>query len=140
MNDEAPSSGAINMEATFRLADLYGELARCRPFLEPALDYNGGTHAWGDIEGGVLTGVMQLWPAPEGALVTEILRYPKQRVCNVFLGGGAMDQLKAMVPSVEVWAKAQGCQAVTVLGRPGWVRALAPFGVKPLYLALRKEL
>lgn len=116
------------------------ELARCRAFLEPALAYNGGTHGWSDIAEGIASGKMQLWPAPDGALVTELLRYPRQRVCNVFLGGGSLDQLRAMVPSVEAWAKAQGCQAVTVLGRPGWVRALAPFGAKPLYTALRKEL
>lgn len=121
-------------------SDLVSELARCRRFLEPALAYNGGTHGWDDIAAGVEAGKLQLWPAPNGALVTEILKYPRQRVCNVFLGGGDLEQLKAMVASVEAWAKVQGCGAVTVLGRPGWVRALAPFGAKPLYTALRKEI
>lgn len=122
------------------MTDLAAETARCRPFLEPALAYNGGTHEWADIEAGIASGKLQLWPAPAGALVTEILAYPRQRVCNVFLGGGDLDQIKAMVPSVEAWAKVQRCAAVTVMGRPGWVRALAPFGVKPLYTAIRKEI
>ncbi len=121
-------------------AALAAELARCRAFLEPALARNGGTHVWADIVAGVEAGTLQLWPAPAGALVTEILRFPRKRICNVFLGGGKLAQLLAMVPAVEAWAGLQGCEGLTVQGRPGWARVLAPAGARPLYVALYKEI
>ncbi len=119
---------------------LADELVRCRPFLEPALAYNGGTHAWDDVAAAVEAGRMQFWPAPDGALVTEVVTTPRQRLCNVFLGGGELGQLLDMVTSVEAWARAAGCDAITVHGRKGWARALAGTGANPLHVALRKEL
>lgn len=115
------------------------ELERCRPWIEAALEYSGGTHEFADIEEGLRTGMMQLWPAPNGCLVTEITKFPQKLVVNVFLGGGDKDQLVAMHPSVIAWAKQQGCTAATIHGRAGWVRALKGQGWQPLHMSLIKE-
>lgn len=115
------------------------ELDRCRAYLEPALRRNGGTHEWGDIVQGISEGRLQLWPAPEGALVTELVAYPRKKICNVFLGGGKLRQLLDMIPSVEAWARAQECHGLTVQGRFGWERVLARFGARPQCIHLIKE-
>lgn len=113
------------------------ELERCRPWIEAALEYSGGTHAWDDIVAGIRSGHMQLWPGPRGCLVTEIVAYPRKRVLNVFLGGGQLEQLVEMAADVEAWALAQGCDGATIAGRPGWQRVFK--GWRPLHVTLARE-
>lgn len=115
------------------------ELERCRPWIEAALEYSGGTHVWEDIVDGLTSGRMQLWPAPKGCLVTEIISYPRKRVVNVFLGGGELEQLADMHEAVIAWAKGQGCTAATINGRKGWERAFKGRGWVPLHVTLGKE-
>lgn len=115
------------------------ELVRCQPWIEAALEYSGGTHDFGDIVDGVLCGRMQLWPAPKGCLVTEVVTFPRKKTINVFLGGGELEQLDDMHADVIAWAKEQGCTAATISGRPGWTRAFKGRGWKPLHTTLVKE-
>lgn len=118
---------------------LFDELDRCRDWIEAALEYSGGTHDWYDIVFGVLQGNFQLWPKENGALVTEIITYPRKRVLNVFLGGGDLNELASMHEEVIAWAKEQGCTGATISGRKGWERAYAKLGWKPLHTTLQKE-
>ena len=41
------------------------ELERCKPWIEAALEYSGGTHDWIDVCEGIYKGTMQLWPAKD---------------------------------------------------------------------------
>ena len=116
------------------------ELARCRPWIEAALEYSGGTHNFDDVVSGLAEGKMQLWPAPKGCIVTEIVVYPRKKVLNVFLGGGELDQLMDMHKDVIAWSKAQGCEAVTITGRYGWKKPLTKHGWKPLHASYVKEI
>ena len=116
------------------------ELARCRAWIEAALEYSGGTHNFDDVAEGLASGKMQLWPAPKGCIVTEIVVYPRKKVLNVFLGGGELDQLMDMHKDVIAWSKAQGCVAVTITGRHGWKKPLTKHGWKPLHASYVKEI
>jgi len=116
------------------------ELARCRLWIEAALEYSGGTHNFDDVVSGLAEGKMQLWPAPKGYIVTEIVVYPRKKVLNVFLGGGELDQLMDMHKDVIAWSKAQGCEAVTITGRYGWKKPLTKHGWKPLHASYVKEI
>ena len=116
------------------------ELTRCRPWIEAALEYSGGTHNFEDVVSGLAEGKMQLWPAPKGCIVTEIVVYPRKKVLNVFLGGGELDQLMDMHKDVIAWSKAQGCVAVTITGRHGWKKPLTKHGWKPLHASYVKEI
>ena len=115
------------------------ELERCRPWIEAALEYSGGTHDWQDIVDGITSGHMQLWPAERGCLVTEITVYPRKKVLNVFLGGGDLEQLIDMHEDVQAWGKAQGCDGATIIGRPGWERVYQSRGWKRQHTVLAKE-
>jgi hypothetical protein len=115
------------------------ELERCREWIEAALEYSGGTHNFDDVVEGLKSGVLQLWPTPRGCIVTEIVLYPRKRVLNVFLGGGELDQILDMHTDVVDWAKAQGCTALTMSGRAGWKKSVAPHGWKPQHSTYVKE-
>ena len=115
------------------------EIDRCRPWIEAALEYSGGTHEFEDIVEGIQSGRMQFWPAPRGCLVTELVAFPKKKTINVFLGGGELEQLRDMHADVIAWAKTQGCSAATISGRAGWARAFKSMGWIPLHTTLMKE-
>ena len=115
------------------------ELLRCRPWIEDALAYSGGTHTFEDVVAGITESRMQFWPAPRGCAVTEIVVYPKKRVLHVFLAGGEMDQILDMIDSAVEWSKTQGCASMTIAGRHGWQRVLAEHGYRPVMTVLEKE-
>lgn len=115
------------------------ELTRCRAWIEAALEYSGGTHIFEDIVDGLASGKMQLWPAPKGCIVTEIVVYPRKKVLNIFLGGGKLEQIMDMHKDVIAWAKAQDCEALTMHGRFGWKKPLAEYGWKPMHMSFSKE-
>lgn len=116
------------------------ELLRCREWIEAALEYSGGTHDFDDVCASIRSGRMQLWPAPLGCAVTEIVLYPKKSCLHVFLAGGEMDQIVAMIDSAILWGRAQGCSGMTLAGRPGWQRVLAKHGYRPVMTVLEKEI
>ena len=115
------------------------EIARCRPWIEAALEYSGGTHDFIDVAEGLYKGTMQLWPADKGCIVTEIVVYPRKKLLNVFLGGGELDQILDMHKDVIEWAKAQGCEALTMTGRFGWKKPLAKHGWTQQHASYIKE-
>jgi hypothetical protein len=116
------------------------EIDRCRPWIEAALQYSGGTHTFDDVADMIATGRLQLWPAMHGCLVTEIVDYPQKRVFNVFLAGGTLAQLFDMDPDVVTWARAMGCTAATLHGRRGWTRALTELGWRETLTTMEKDL
>ncbi|NBT31000.1 MAG: hypothetical protein EBT13_03595 [Rhodobacteraceae bacterium] len=116
------------------------EIMRCRPWIEAALEHSGGTHDFKDIVEGILAGRLQLWPAEDGCIVTEIVIYPKKTALHVFLGGGKLEQLLDMHSDVIEWAKAQGCSGVTITGRHGWKKPLESHGWSVMSQTYSKEI
>ena len=114
------------------------EIDKCKDWIEGALKYSGGTHDYADIIRGIKQNKMQLWPAMDACLVTEIFTFPKLKCLNVFLGGGNLETLKDMHDSVEAFGKMMGCKKVTISGRKGWVRVFK--GFKPLHQTIVKEI
>ena len=104
------------------------ELERCKDWIESALAYGGGTHLYEDIVEAIVAGKMQLWPAENSCLVTEITLFPRKKVLHVFLGGGDLDEIIGMHESVVQWAIDQGCASLTMTGRKGWGKPLKSSG------------
>ena len=111
-----------------------------RKHIEAALEYSGGTHIFDDVKQGILEGRMQLWPSPNSCAVTEIVEYARKKVLHVFLAGGEMDELTDMIDSAAAWGRTQGCTALTMSGRKGWERALAPHGFKPVMIVMERAI
>lgn len=107
--------------------------------LESALEYGGGTHSVEDVWQSIRAGTMQIWPADNSVVVTEIVTYPQKRVLHIFLAAGVLAELRDMEPSVEQFARLNGCDGVTIAGRAGWARALADLGYRETLRHLHKE-
>lgn len=115
-----------DLHEAFQLAENDGKLAldvsRYRPQIEAALVYADATHAYDDVARMIAAGELQLWPGPASCIVTEIVRHPQKTLCNVFLAGGTLREIRAMAPILYDWARSQGASYMTFTGRPGWAR------------------
>lgn len=113
----------------------------CEKFIADALEYCNGTHDLQDVADQIARGELQLWPANETALVSQIITYPKRKAIHIFLAGGNIDELINMEESVFTWAKMQGCDMLTFSGRLGWSRSkLKNRGYKTDHMMMVKEL
>lgn len=113
----------------------------CEKFISDALEYCNGTHDLQDVADQIYRGELQLWPANETALVSQIITYPKRKAIHIFLAGGNIDELINMEESVFTWAKMQGCDLLTFSGRLGWSRSkLKTRGYKVDHMMMVKEL
>jgi hypothetical protein len=116
-------------------------LERLRHHVEAALEYSGGTHNFDDVAEMVEDYRLQLWPAKNSVVLTEIIVYPRLKNLHYFLAGGDLDELSRMRPLIESWGKSVGCTRVTLAGRRGWAKTfLKDEGYSPQWSVLAKEL
>ena len=116
-------------------------LNRLRRHVEAALEYSGGTHNFDDVAEMVGDHRLQLWPASNSVVLTEIIVYPRLKNLHYFLAGGDLDELSRMRPMIESWGKSIGCTRVTLAGRKGWAKTfLKDEGYRPQWSVLAKEL
>lgn len=118
--------------------------ALAAPFVERALAQGRGEMIPEDVRRFLASRAMQLWllwdGAVRGALVTEIANHPRKRICVLRLFAadpGLRAAWMRLAPAIESWAKAQGCAAIEVFGRPGWAKIL---GYELKQVVLSKEL
>ncbi len=106
-----------------------------------------GRYGSDDVLAALLARDMQLWlsveaAAPErvaAACVTEIVDYPKERRCGlVFCAGHRPDRWLHHLDAIADWARAQGCAALELQGRPGWEKLLQ--GWAKTHVLLRKRI
>ncbi len=115
--------------------------ARCRPYIQAALDRAGGTHDIDDVAALIAQGRAHFWPGRRCAVVTEFYDYPRLKACNYWLLGGEMKELLRLRPAIEAWARVQGCTRMLGGGpRHGWTRVLATLGYRPGWIIYVKEL
>lgn len=117
------------------------DFVRLEQHIANALSYSGGTHTVEDVFVGIVSGQFQFWPGQESAVVTEFRLYPRKKTLHYFLCGGTLEELEQMQQQIEQWAKAQGCDAITTAGRPGWTKSfLNKQGFRPQWTVMSKEL
>ena len=56
----------------------------CEKFIVDALEYCNGTHELQDVADQIARGELQLWPANETALVSQIITYPSAKQFTSF--------------------------------------------------------
>jgi hypothetical protein len=112
------------------------EFARCRPWIEAAIDRAEGTLTIDDVIHAIAEGRMHFWPGKNCAAVTELAVFPRKRILNVTLAGGDMDEILDMIPSFKAFGRALGCECVAVVGREGWERVLGRLGWKKAHVVL----
>lgn len=99
---------------------------RLKHLLEQALERSEGDHTIEDVRACLESCDAQFWPADKSAAVTEIVSS-----LNVWLYGGALDELPQMDASASAWAKKIGLNNIALWGgRKGWRRELKKLGYK----------
>lgn len=86
------------------------------------------------------SGAAQLWLGETAALVTQLVGDGADRSVHIWLAGGGLQGVLSLRPGLEAWARGQGCQSITIDGRPGWRRVLRPFGYRMAGRELKRSL
>lgn len=91
--------------------------------IEDALKYADDSHSFADIKAAVERGELQFWPGVHSVIITEVVEFPRYKALNLFLAGGKLWELDAMLPEVEKFAEVVGADRITLNGRKGWTRS-----------------
>ena len=111
------------------------------PFVDKALEHGHGEFEAEDIHEALLSKDMQLWviyEEPENnivlAVVTQIINYPKIKVCRIVTLGGESHLLwEKKLFILEEWARENGCVRMEAYCRDGLQRKLNKLGYEKLY-------
>lgn len=101
------------------------------PHLKPSIEMSRGCFEPVDVMAFCVGGGFQLWVAYDGdnligAIVTELIDFPRRRMTRAPFAGGK-DILKwyaAMDAAVEAWGRSWGATGICAVGRKGWTRIL----------------
>lgn len=106
--------------------EVLGVWPEASKFLNRSIEMSGGRLSQATVLEALLNRETQLWLAPEGALVTQIATYPTgMKVVILLLVGGTMSKWLHLLPEIEEWARAEGCETSELpRGRKGWSRVL----------------
>lgn len=115
------------------------EFERCWPWLAASLERYGPTHTKEHVWQRIIDGEAFFFPGENHAFVIEIIDYPTGfRVCNGWLAGGDLEEIRQKIPALEAWAKRRGCHRVIISAREGWERVLP--GYKRFSVRISKDL
>ena len=116
------------------------------PYIEKALSYANGEQTIEDVYNDILFGNTQLWAVHLGTEtqavgVTRLVQFPKKKVCRVVLfSSDALDSMMHLWPRFEDWARAEGCQSIDWMGRPGFVKIMKANGYESKYTVMSKDI
>jgi hypothetical protein len=97
----------------------WGEL---EPLLAQAMKFADGKLTVTDLYWSIQRGEFQLWLIPGGVWVTRIVSYPQSKRLEMIAGAGEWQDWLTHGGVVAEWARREGCDAVELIGRPGWGR------------------
>jgi len=107
--------------------------------INQAVDYEK-THSVSDVLQDLRRGSAQLWLATddnvvEGIAVTVINDHPQCSTLLIWLCAGIEhEKYTPHICNIEDWAREQGCQKVSLEGRPGWEKVLGDYEKTKIYL------
>lgn len=99
-----------------------------------------GTHSVEDVIAACVEGRAQWWEYGGSIAVTEVLVYPRMKVCRGWLAAGDFNEILEIEKNVIAWAKSQGCARLEITGRKGWARRLLGHGYRETNVTMVKEL
>jgi hypothetical protein len=101
---------------------IYAAMGRQRWLIENTLDRLDHTHDFAGLVKMVINGEAQFWPMPHAFLITELVQYPRRKICRIGIAGGRMQDLLALHDKVVAFARHEGCDEIEIIGRRGWLR------------------
>ena len=88
----------------------------------------------------LVAGHAQLWLGKQSCVLTQVLETPAERIFHVWSAGGELNEILALLPGGEAWARGMGCTVMSVNTRRGSSRPLRKRGFEAVYGELRKRL
>jgi hypothetical protein len=113
-------------------------------FIKAAFASGHGDDTAEAIKIDVFAGSAVLWVVWDGtafiaAATTKVMATPGKRICVIACcGGKQLHRWCHFITDLENYARAQGCDALRIMGRPGW-KAVFPDYREP-WVCLQKEL
>ena len=117
-----------NLDLLTHSRNLLNGLEKQRDNIIAALSFTGGTHTFNDIVHMVVSGRLTFWELENSFFISEFIEYPRQKHLHVFLAGGKFSEIIAMQDRMKSYAAFNGCNKITISGRPGSTRRLPNFG------------
>ena len=117
-------------------------------YLYKVLEHGQGESTLTDYLTKVLVGVAQCWGVFEhgtivGVGLTEFLQYSQHKTLHIIaFSGSNFEEQSKVFPTVEQFARDNGCKAIEQWGRQGWAKVLPQYvpGFKQAYVVMRKDL
>lgn len=117
------------------------EFDRVWPWLAESVHHGGDTHDRADIWALIEAGEAQLFVTPRAAAVTQVVRFPRKSIFDVWIVGGDLrDILFKLHPAGEAWAREHGLTEMWGGGRPGWGRVLQQLGYGATAVQVKKAM
>jgi hypothetical protein len=90
----------------------------------------------------LLTGRAVFMRSAHAAIVVELRQFPggAMDVHGLIAAGDKNEIITDLIPHAEEWGRENGCLAGVVESRPGWAKALKPYGYTVSQVTVRKEL
>ena len=112
-----------------------------RHWIKRAME-RGDLGTFDSVEDDVMTGQALLWliwnDKIQGAAVTQVTLTEKSKVCMIVACGGVdMRDWLPLIEKIENYARNEGCDAVRILGRKGWMRVLKHYSAPSVVLERR---
>jgi hypothetical protein len=107
--------------------------------IKKALHYGGDAQTWDDVRDGLSKGNYQIFDSDDGVMITEINQLPSGRYIKVFIAAGRLPGIMDLVPKIEKFARAEGCQSLLANGRRGWAKILPDYGWKEVGVVYSKD-
>lgn len=108
---------------------------------------SGGKYEPVDVLQNLINRRMDLWLAVDDAnavqalAITEIVDYPRVKVCKLLAGtGDDAERWYRLIDGIENWARSQGCGVFEPICRPGWEKRFAALGYRKTHVVLEKRL
>lgn len=133
---------AIRMLSPEEVARYWRQL---EPFILRVLEGARGELTLLDVKKDVLSSHTQVWVSEErgeitGVATTHLDHYPNKRVLVLLHASGSIEVKDELLEKVEDWARFLRADSVSIWGRKGWERVLAPHGYEYAYTVLEKPL
>jgi hypothetical protein len=94
--------------------------------MDKALKLDGGLFTLDDIEDHLRSGKIQGHVEGDTWVLTQIHDWPQRRAVNIMYLVGSMENALKLEPKLECWAKANGANLLTAMGRESWVEFKTP--------------
>jgi hypothetical protein len=90
--------------------------------IETVLAMNGDLMTLDDLIDLARAGRVQVFGNDTSVVASEIMTYPRGKICNAFLAAGSVAGILQLESEVEAFARREGADAILTHGRPGWGR------------------